>query len=93
VQDQDQNLDQEFIPESVNQFIFSTHKILVDSSLKSLQNPETAKRYAKRIINRVVGDEAEVSSIKVKMPSIISKSLAKLSKKTPQARLYVVTKF
>ncbi len=37
---QDQNQEKEFIPEIENQTIFSKHKILVDSSLKSLQTPE-----------------------------------------------------
>lgn len=90
---QDQNQEKEFIPEIENQTIFSKHKILVDSSLKSLQTPEGVNSYAKKAVKRVIGDDAEISAVKLKRPNIFKKASAKLFNRTPQAKLYVTTKF
>jgi hypothetical protein len=76
-----------------NQFIFSKHKIVVDNSLKSLDSLESAKKYAKRALQRVMHDEVEISSIKVKRPGVFRKGALKLVRKSPKARLFVTTKF
>jgi len=76
-----------------NQFILSRHKIVVDNSLKSLDSLESAKRYAKQALQRVMHDEVEISSIKVKRPGFIKRGALKLVKRPAKARLYVTTKF
>jgi hypothetical protein len=76
-----------------NQFILSKHKILVDYSLKSLQTPEGVQAYAKRAIRRVLHDDAEISKVKLKKPNIVRRAACRVRGMTPQARLYVVTKF
>lgn len=76
-----------------SQFILSKHEISVDYSLKSLQTPQGVQAYAKRAIKRVLHDDAEVSKVRLKRPSFISRGIARMAGKTPQARLYVTTKF
>jgi phage gp46-like protein len=76
-----------------NQFILSKHKIVVDNSLKSLDSLESAKKYAKQALQRVMHDEVEINSIKIKRPGIFKKGTLKLVRKSPKARLYVTTKF
>jgi hypothetical protein len=76
-----------------NQFIYSKHKIFVDYNLKSLETPESTKNYAKKALKRVIHDDAEISAVKLKKPSIVSRLFVRMAGKTPQARLYVTTKF
>jgi hypothetical protein len=87
------DIEEEFKLNLDKQFILSKHEILVDSTLKSLQSPEGIKRYTKTALRRIMGDDAEVSDIKLKMPSILVRLKAKLLKRTPQARIFVTTKF
>jgi hypothetical protein len=65
------DIEEEFKLNLDKQFILSKHEILVDSTLKSLQSPEGIKRYTKTALRRIMGDDAEVSDIKLKMPSIL----------------------
>jgi hypothetical protein len=76
-----------------NQSIFSRHIIVVDNNLKSLDSKETTKKYAKQAMRRILHDDVEISSIKIKRPGFIKRGLLKLVRKPAQARLYVTTKF
>jgi hypothetical protein len=76
-----------------NQFIFSQHVILVDSTLKSLQTPEGIKMYAKKAIRRVLDDDATISSVKLKKPHMTAKIAARFAKRPTQAKLYITTEF
>jgi hypothetical protein len=88
------NTEDNFTVEDINsQYLFSTHEILVDNSLKSLNTPEGLKAYAAKTLKRIMGDEVTVSSVKLKRPGLISKLASKKKGKNPQARLYVITKF
>jgi hypothetical protein len=76
-----------------NQFILSKHKILVDNRLKSLDSLDSAKHYTKQTLKRIMHDDVEISSIKIKRPGFIKRGVLKLVKKPAKARLYVTTKF
>jgi hypothetical protein len=76
-----------------NQFIFSRHKIVVDNSLKSLDSLESTKKYAKQALQRIMHDEVEIGSIKLKRPGVIKRAGLRLARKKPKAKLYVTTKF
>jgi hypothetical protein len=76
-----------------NQFILSRHKIVVDNGLKSLDSSESTKKYAKQAMRRIMHDDVEVSSIKLKRPGFIKKGIFKLIRKPVKATLYVTTKF
>jgi hypothetical protein len=76
-----------------NQFIQSRHKIIVDNRLKSLDDFESTKKYAKQVMKRIMHDDVEVSSVKLKRPGFIKRGALKLARKPATARLYVTTKF
>jgi hypothetical protein len=76
-----------------NQFIISTHKIVVDNSLKSLDSLESTKKYAKQAMQRIMHDDVEIGAIKLKRPGIIKRGVLRLVHKKPKAKLYVTTKF
>jgi hypothetical protein len=88
------NTEDNFTAEDLNgQYLFSTHEILVDNSLKSLSTKEGINSYARKALKSVMGDDATISSVKLKRPGLVSKLSSKVTGKKPQARLYVVTKF
>jgi hypothetical protein len=76
-----------------NQFILSKHKMIIDNSLKSLDTLESTKKYAKQALKRIMHDDVEVSSVKLKRPGFIKRGALKLVRKPAKARLYVTTKF
>jgi hypothetical protein len=84
---------EDFEVKEVNQFILSKHKIIVDNNLKSLNNPESTRKYAKKAMQRIMHDDVEVSAVKLKRPGFIKRGALKLVRKPAKARLYVTTKF
>ena len=58
-----------------------------------LNKPWELRLYAAELVAKKVGDQAQVTAVKVKKPRLARKTLAKLRKQEPQARLYVTIKF
>lgn len=58
-----------------------------------LRKPWELRLYAAELVRQRLGDEAQVTSLKVKNPGVLAKSRAKLSGRPPTARLYVTIKF
>jgi ubiquitin-protein ligase len=49
--------------------------------------------YAVKLVERKLGDEAQVTAMKVRQPHLISKTKAKIRNEVPQARLLLTVKF
>ena len=49
--------------------------------------------YAAKLVERKLGDEAQVTAMKVRRPHLISKTKARLRNEVPQARLLLTVKF
>ena len=49
--------------------------------------------YAAKLVERKLGDEAQVTAMKIRRPHLISKTKAKLRNQVPQARLLLTVKF
>jgi hypothetical protein len=60
---------------------------------KHLQNRWELRKHAAKMVERSIGDEVQVTSLKVRKPRLIKKSVAKLRGQTPCARAYVTVKF
>jgi hypothetical protein len=58
-----------------------------------LKDPWALRLYATELVRQKIGDEAQVTAVKVKHPGTLRKALAKLKKQEPQARLYATIKF
>jgi len=60
---------------------------------RHLQDRWELRKHAAKLVERSLGDEVQVTSLKVRKPHIISKSVARLRHQTPCARAYVTVKF
>jgi hypothetical protein len=58
-----------------------------------LKNPWGLRLYVTELVHQRIGDEAQITSIKVKQPHAMRKTLARIKKQEPQARLYATIKF
>ena len=58
-----------------------------------LKKPWELRLYATELVAKRMGDEAQVTSLKVKKPHLMRKTAAKLKGTEPQARLLVTIKF
>ncbi|HEX5395447.1 MAG TPA: hypothetical protein VFW52_03810 [Candidatus Saccharimonadales bacterium] len=58
-----------------------------------LKKPWELRLYASELVSKRMGDEAQVTSLKVKKPHLMRKTVAKLKRSEPQARLLVTIKF
>lgn len=60
---------------------------------RHLHNPWHLHVYAANLLERRLGDEVEVTSLKVKKPHLPSRTAARLLRREPQARLFITVKF
>ena len=66
-------------------------KIPVDD--KHLRDRWELRKHAAKLVERSLGDEVQVTALKVRKPHLIRKTAAKLRHQTPCARAYVTVKF
>jgi hypothetical protein len=57
------------------------------------ESPWKLRVYITKVLERQLGDEAQVTSLRVKKPHLVAKGKAKLLKYQPTARLFVTVKF
>jgi hypothetical protein len=49
--------------------------------------------YATKLVERKLGDEVQVTGMKIRKPHLISKTRAKLRKEVPHARIFITVRF
>lgn len=60
---------------------------------KHLRDRWELRKHAARLVERSLGDEVQVTSLKVRRPHLIRKTTARLRHQTPCAKAYVTVKF
>jgi hypothetical protein len=80
------------IPPEVD-YLSTNYRIRLPVSDKHLQNPWKLRIYAAKHIERKVGDYPQLTSLKVRQPSRLSKTLARLRGQEPEASVFVTVKF
>lgn len=75
------------------QYIAEKEVFYIPLTDERLNKPWELRLYAVELVQQRIGDEAQVTSLKVKKPRLVRKTLAKLKKQEPQARLFVTIKF
>lgn len=58
-----------------------------------LKDPWQLRLHALKLVQHKIGDEVQLTALRVKKPSPAKKALAKLLKREPGVRLYVTVKF
>lgn len=74
-------------------YISANYVLKIPTTDPHFESPWKLRVYASKLVNRQVGDEVQLTSMKVKKPTLTNRGLSKLLKRTPNARLYVTTKF
>jgi hypothetical protein len=74
-------------------YISSVHVIKVPVTDEHLGHPWQLRLYAAELLAREIGDEAQMTGLKVKGPNLFNKTFAKLLRRVPNARLYATIKF
>ena len=74
-------------------YLTSSYIIRVPLNDDHFADPWKLRIFATRLVERKLGDEVQVSDMKVKKPHLIAKSRARLHKQPPMARLYLTVRF
>lgn len=75
------------------EYIAERYVVRLPITDERLNKPWELRLYAAKAVKAKVGDEVQVTSLKVKHPGTVRKTAAKLLRRVPQARIYVITKF
>lgn len=74
-------------------YISSVHVLKIPVTDEHLGHPWELRLYAAELLAQEIGDEAQMTELKVKGPSVMNKTVAKLLRRVPNARLYATIKF
>lgn len=74
-------------------YVSEVYRLTVPANDKHLKDPWELRKYAAKLLEKKIGDEAQVTAVKLKMPGLLSRFTAKMFNKAPQARLRITVKF
>jgi hypothetical protein len=74
-------------------YLAEQYLVKIPASDKRLKNKWELRKYAAKLVEQKIGDEIQLTAMKVKQPHILSKLKAHLFSREPQVRLYVTVKF
>ena len=74
-------------------YLSTRYLVKIPVTDKHLKDRWELRKHAAKLVERSLGDEVQVTSMKVKKPHILRKSFAKLQGQEPYARAYVTVKF
>lgn len=75
------------------QYLSERYIVEIPISDERLKNPWQLRLYAEKELEGRLGDEVQLTSLKVKKPRALARSKARLLKREPTVRLYVTVKF
>jgi hypothetical protein len=74
-------------------YLSAKYVVRVPLSDSHMENRWELRKYAERLIEDKLGDEVQLTALKVKKPHLAARTKAKLFKREPCARLLVTVKF
>ncbi len=75
------------------EYVVEKYVLRVPADDKHLKDKWELRKYSAKLLEREIKDYAQITSIKVKKPKLISRKVAKLLGKEPQAKLFLTVKF
>ncbi|MEX0881454.1 MAG: hypothetical protein WEC17_03025 [Candidatus Saccharimonadales bacterium] len=75
------------------QYISEVEVFEIPLTDERLHKPWELRLYAAELVKQRIGDEAQITSLKVKKPRLARKTLARFKQQEPCARLFVTIKF
>lgn len=82
----------ELVPPETH-YLSSRYIVKIPVTDRHLNNGWELRKHATKLLEKNLGDEAQVTDLKVKKPHLIHKSVAKIRHQTPYAKAYVTVKF
>jgi len=74
-------------------YLSTRYMVKIPVTDRHLQDRWELRKHATHMVERALGDEVQVTSLKVRKPHLLRKSLARLRGQVPCARAYVTIKF
>lgn len=74
-------------------YVSEKYVLKVPVTDRHLHNPWHLHLYASQLLERQLGDQVQVDTLKVKKPHLPTRAAARLLRREPHARLYVTVKF
>ncbi len=81
-----------FVPPETH-YIAIKRVVKIPISDEHFKDPWQLRLYAADLVQKQIGDEVQITALKVKKPHLLAKTAAKLRHQEPQARLFVTIKF
>ena len=75
------------------QYISSLYILKVPISDPHLKDPWKLRTYSAELLKKKIGDDAQITNLKVKKPRLLKRIVARLRRQMPEAELYVTVKF
>lgn len=75
------------------EYVAENYVISIPLDDKHFDSPWELRKYAAKKLEHQLGDEIQVTSLKVKKPNFLSRYWSRLRGQEPQAKLYLTVKF
>lgn len=96
VEDTEDNLETEepfdLVPPETH-YLSTRYVVKIPVTDRHLQDRWELRKHAAHMVERALGDEVQVTSLKVRKPHLLRKSYARMRGQVPCARAYVTIKF
>jgi hypothetical protein len=74
-------------------YLSSHYTVTLPADDKHFKSPWELRKFAARLVESKLGDEAQITSLKVKKPGLLERLTSRLRHRTPNAHLHVTIKF
>jgi hypothetical protein len=74
-------------------YLSAKYVVMIPAGDKHLKDRWELRKYVEKLIEKKLGDEVQLTSVKVKKPHLLAKSKAKLLKREPYTRILATVKF
>jgi hypothetical protein len=74
-------------------YLVEKHVLRVPVTDKHFESPWELRKYAVSLMEKKLGDQVQLTDLKVKKPGVFKRAWAKITGKVPEAELVVTIKF
>ena len=89
----DENLEEAPMQPPEPEYISAKFKLKLPVSDPHFDTPWELRKYSTRLVVNKVGDEVQVTDMKIKQPGFFSRLWARLRGREPEAKVFVTVKF
>ena len=75
------------------QYISSLYTLEIPYNDPHLDDPWKLRIYATKMLDKKIGDETQITDLKVRKPGILKRLIAKILRRTPNTKLFLTVKF